>query len=177
MIYDQNGLQLSEVAETMNAYRLTAVDKTVKKFVAYARAARSSNDEWSMYDLGFFKDPRDAAYAAQEFELLYTKEQIRQMVIDKVFYETARDYRETLEIPEWQYPAEGLDMDDILGGSYKMNYVNNAREALVEALGVMNKKVPVLAIAKLMMNEVEKLVKNGTTYRNAAHKIVGELNA
>ena len=168
-----NGLQLTPVYDSKNSYRLTAVDLTQKKFAAYAASKPPHNNVWSMHTIGMYKDPRDAAYVAQEFEKVYTKEQVRQMIVDATFTETARDFRENIEIPEWRYRAEGMSIDEMIGGNYKTNYVDNAKDALVEAIRVHGVKAPALAIAKKMMAEVENLVRQGMTYRYAAHKIVG----
>lgn len=170
--YDLNGLELTPVSDSLNAYRLTAVDTTNEKYSAYAASKPTHKNEWSMHTIGLYKDPRDAAYVAQEFAKLYDKVKVRQMIIDGTFTEVAREFRENIEIPEWKYPAEGLSFEDILGGKYKTNYVNNAKDALLEAMRVFNIKAPALDAAKKMMAEVENLVRQGMTYRNAAHKIV-----
>ena len=172
MSYDMNGLQLTSVSNSLNTYRLTAVDLAQKKFSAYAASKPSHNNEWSMHHIGMYKDPRDAAYVAQEFEKLYDKVTVRQMIIDGTFSEIAREFRENIEIPEWKYPAEGLSIDDMLGGKYTTNYVNNAREALVEAIRVAGIKTPAIQQAKIMMNRVEELVRTGITYREAARQVV-----
>lgn len=171
--YDQNGLELTPVSNSLNAYRLTAVDVTTQKYAAYAASKPTHKNEWSMHTIHLYKDPRDAAFVAQEFAKVYDKVAVRQMIIDGSFNQVAKEFRENLEIPEWKYQAEGLTFEDILGGKYKTNYVNNAKDALVEALRVFNMKAPALKIATKMMAEVENLVKNGMTYRSAAAAIVG----
>lgn len=174
MAYDKNGLQLSPVAETRNTYRRTAVDMTQRKFSAYAASRPTRLNEWAMHTIGLYKDPRDAAYVAQEFEKLYDKVAVRQMIIDDTFTEVAKEFRENIDIPEWKFEAEGLTIEEMLGETgYKRNYVDNARDALIEALHVAGIKTPALKEAKLMMAAVEKLVsKNGMTYRRAAKKVV-----
>lgn len=171
--YDMNGLELSPVSTSMNAYRLTAIDMTNQKYAAYAASKPSKKNEWAMHPIGLFKDPRDAAFVAQEFAKVYDKQTVRVMITDGTFWEVAREFRESIEIPEWKYPAEGLSFDEIVGGKYKTNYVNNAKDALVEAIKVFNVKPPVLAVAKKMMSDLEEMVKGGMTYREAAKKIVG----
>ena len=167
-----NGLQLTSVSESKNSYRLTAVDLKQKKIAAYAASKPPHQNVWSMHNIGLYKDPRDAAFVAQEFEKRYNKIAVRQMVVDGTFYDIAREFRENIEIPEWKYPAEGMTIEEMIGDKYKTNYVNNARDALVEALKVANIKAPAIHKAKEMMNLVEKLVKNGITYREAAKKVV-----
>lgn len=177
-MYDRNGLQLSASndSKTLNSYRLTAVDMTHKKYNAYARASRpKGNMQWSMFKIGnLFEDARDAAFVAQEFEKEYTQEQVRTMVTDGVFYDVAREFVENLDIPEWQYPAEGLTIEDITNDyGYKVNRVDNAREALVEAISVFNKKTPPLKEAKVLINKVNKLYNGGLSYREAARIALG----
>lgn len=170
--YDLNGLELTPVSNSMNAYRLTAVDITTEKYAAYAASKPTHKNEWSMHTIHLYKDPRDAAFVAQEFAKVYDKVAVRQMIIDGSFGQTAKEFRENLEIPEWKYQAEGLSFEDILGGKYKTNYVNNAKDALVEAMRVFNMKAPALKVASKMIAEVEKMVTTGMTYRAAAHSIV-----
>lgn len=172
MYYDQNGLQLTPVSDSKNSYRLTAVDLLQKKFAAYAASKPPHNNVWSMHTIGLYKDPRDAAYVAQEFEKIYTKEQVRQMIVDSTFTEIAREFRENIDIPDWKYRAEGMSIEDMLGGKYTTNYVNNARDALVEAIRVAGVKAPPINKAKELMNKVECLVRTGITYREAARKII-----
>lgn len=170
--YDQNGLELTPVSNSLNAYRLTAVDVTAQKYAAYAASKPTHKNEWSMHTIGLYKDPRDAAFVAQEFAKIYDKFAVRQMVIDCTLNQVAKDFRESIDIPEWKYQAEGLSFDDILGGKYNTNYVNNAKDALVEALRVSNMKAPALKVAIEMMSKVENLVKSGMTYRSAAKFVV-----
>lgn len=172
MSYDLNGLQLTPVSDSKNTYRLTAVDLTAKKFCAYAASKPAHRNDWSMHTIGLYTDPRDAAFVAQEFEKLYDRVAVKQMIVDATFNEIAREFRENIEIPEWKYQAEGLSIDDMLGGKYTTNYVDNAREALIEAIRVAGIKTPVIAKAKEMMAKVDKLVKTGITYREAARQIV-----
>lgn len=169
--YDLNGLELTPMAETLNSYFLTAVQTKLRKYEAYA-AGTSKKNVWTKHRIGMFNDPRDAAFVAQEFARIYSKDTVDELVRDGNFAEVAKEFRETIEIPEWKYPAEGLDFDDIEGGSYKLNYVNNARDALVEAIKVLGKKVPSIADAKKMISKVEDSVAEGMTYRTAAHQLV-----
>jgi len=46
---DRNGLELTPAADTMNAYRLTSVSTSTKKFTAYAAGTRKSNQEFNMF--------------------------------------------------------------------------------------------------------------------------------
>lgn len=174
-MYDRNGLQLSKATESLNSYYRTAVDMTVRKYAAYAQASRSKgNNEWAMFNIGLFKDPRDAAYVAQEFEKQYTKEQIRQMVTDQTFRQIANDFVENLEIPEWKYPAEGILIEDILNDyGYKMNYVNNAKEALREVISVFGITPPSLKEVQKLVDQVEEKYKSGISYREAARIVMG----
>jgi hypothetical protein len=175
-MYDRNGLQLSTAkAETLNTYRLTSVDLTTKKYTAYARASRpGGNNQWSMFKIGNqFKDPRDAAYVAQEFEKQYTHEQVRQMYTDGTFYDIGREFVQNLEIPEWNYPAEGLLVEDILNDyGYKQNYVPDAKTALREAISVFGIKPPSIKDIPGLVKKVETLYNEGATYREAAMKVL-----
>lgn len=170
--YDQNGLELTPVSNSLTAYRLTAVAVTTKKYAAYAASIPPHKIGWSMHIIHLYKDPRDAAFVAQEFAKVYDKAAVRQMIDDGSFNQVAKKFCENIEIPEWKYQAEGLTIEDILGGKYKTNYVNNVKDALVEAIRVAGVKTPPLKIATKMMADVEELVKNGFTYRIAAKTVV-----
>jgi hypothetical protein len=170
---DRNGLELTPAADTMNAYRLTAVNTQAKKFAAYAAGTRKSNSEFNMFTIGFYGDPRDAAYVAQQFEKKYSKSQVREMVVDGTFAEVAKEFRSNIDIPEWVYPAEGMTIDEMLNTTYKRNYVLTAREALVEAINVFKKPVPSLKDAAVMIKRVEAAVKEGMTLRAAAAQVIG----
>ena len=176
-MYDRNGLQLSNAAaETLNTYRLTTVDLTTRKYSAYARASRPKGQmQWSMFKIGAqFKDPRDAAFIAQEFEKVYTHDQVRQMYTDGVFYEVAREFVKNTEIPEWQYPAEGLLVEDILNDyGYKQNYVPDSKTALREAIAVFGMKPPSLKEIPILVKKVQELYDQGLTYRQAAMQVLG----
>ena len=171
--FDRNGLELTPAADTMNAYRLTAVNTKTKKFSAYAAGTRKSNQEFNMFTIGLYDDPRDAAYVAQEFEKKVSKSQVREMVTDGTFPEFAKEFQSNIDIPEWVYPAEGMTIDEMLNTTYKRNYVLNAREALVEAINVFKKPVPSLKAAAEMIKRVEAAVKEGMTLRTAAAKVIG----
>lgn len=170
--YDNNGLELTPVANSLNAYRLTAVDMTEKKYAAYAASKPRRKNDWSMHTIGLYKDPRDAAFVAQEFAKLHDKVAVRQMITDNTFIDIVRAFRETIEIPVWKFDPEGLSFDDILGGKYKTNYVNNAKDAIIEALRVFQKKTPSLAEGKILLQKVEAMVKSGLNYRQAAHSVI-----
>ena len=175
-MFDHNGLELTPAAETMNAYRLTAVDLKAKKFAGYARAKPRFKDDWSMYRIGYFSDPRDAAYVAQAFEKKFDSVKVRQMVTDGLFDEIAVEFSSSLEIPEWKYQAEGFSVEELINGGYeeyKKNYVDNAKEALVEFFKVTNTKPPTLEVAKKLIADVEKMYKTGKTYRESAKAIMG----
>jgi hypothetical protein len=174
MSYDMNGLQLTSVSESKNSYRLTAVDLKQKKIAAYAASKPPHQNVWSMHNIGLYKDPRDAAFVAQEFEKKYDKITVRQMIVDGTFYDIAREFRQNIDIPEWKYPAEGMTIEEMLGSKYKMNYVNNARDALLEAMKVENIKSPIVSKAKEMMAKVENLAKTGITFREAAKQVIAK---
>lgn len=171
--FDRNGLELTPAADTLNAYRLTAVNTKIKKFTAYAAGTRKSNNEFNMFTIGLYNDPRDAAYVAQTFEKKMSKAQVREMVTDGTFAEYAKEFRSNIEIPDWVYPAEGMTIDEMLNTTYKRNYVLDAREALVEAINVFKKPVPSLKEAAVLIKKVEAAVKEGMTLRAAAAKMVG----
>lgn len=171
-MYDRNGLELSPIQDSLNAYKFTAVNTNTRNYSAYAQATRGKG-VYSMVTISKFDDPRDAAFVGQEFNKLYNVQQVYEMVVDKTFADVVKQYLEQLDIPEWQYPAEGLDWDDITGeNGYKKNRVDNARDALVEALRIEGKTTPALPAAKKMIAEVEKLYNEGMSFREAAKKVV-----
>lgn len=176
-MYDRNGLQLTTAnTETLNTYRLTAVDLTIRKYSAYARASSpKGNMQWSMFKIGsLFDDPRDAAFVAQEFEKQYDKDTVRQMVTDGTFYDIAREFKKNIEIPEWKFPAEGLLVEDILNDhGYKTNYVPDSKTALQEVIKVFGLKVPALKEVPAIVKKVEVLYNEGFTYREAARQVMG----
>jgi len=176
-MYDRNGLQLTAQSNTLNSYRLTAVSLKVKKYSAYARADRTKgNLEWTMFSIGLFNDPRDAAFVAGEFEKTYTKEQIRQMINDETFRETCNEFKTGLDIPVWQFPAEGLLIHDILSDyKYDRNYVADAKEALREVIKTFKLQVPAMSAIAALVAKVETIYSTGKTYREAA-KIAMEMN-
>ena len=169
-MYDNNGLELSQMNDTLNTYLYTAMNVKTRKVVAYAPIRLNTTVKFGMITIGFFTDPRDAAFVAQSFNKLYTKEQSTQMSIDGTFREVAKDFIANLEIPEWEFEAEGLSFDDITGEGerYMFNYVNNARDALKEAVKKFNVKVPSLEVLKKLEAKVDALVKSGASYRAAA---------
>jgi len=172
MTYDRNGLQLSPKGETHNAYRMTYVDFTRKKFAAYARG-NETESHISIKRIGYFDDPRTAAFVAQEFEKKYDKVQVDYLIDSGTFVQTVVEFTGSIDIPEWQYPAEGMTKDDLDSEFvYKFNRVDNAREALVEAIQLTGVTVPPVKKAKLMIKEVENLYKLGISYRDAAMKTV-----
>lgn len=174
-MYDRNGLQLTPIKRNnLNSYRLTAVDLTERKYSAYARAYTNQKNVWSMYKIGsLYDDPRDAAFVAQEFEKVYDSHKVRQMVTDGIFYETARQYAKNVEIPEWEFPAEGLLIEDILNDyGYEANRVEDAKSALVEAYKVFQIKPPALKEVPALVKKVEEYFAKGMSYRQAARKVV-----
>jgi hypothetical protein len=175
MNYDRNGLEFSTIADTMNSYRYTAVDVKCKKYVAYAQAARpKGNNQWAMFPIAEYDDPRDAAYVGQTFATKYSRDEIRQMVTDETFRDSCKKFIADIEIPVWQYPAEGLLIEDITNDyGYKQNYVNSATEALKEAIAIFKMKIPDLKSAKVLVNLVETKYKEGMSYRDAAKVALG----
>jgi hypothetical protein len=177
-MYDHNGLELTPMAETMNSYKMTNVNLTRKKFAAYARATAKHAKEMSMFDIAYFDDPRDAAFIAQEFAKKFSKETVRSMVTDGTFKETAKEFAQNLEIPEWKYQAEGFSIEELLNGGYeeyKKNYAATAKDALVEAIKVLGKKTPDLKTSKIIIEKVENLYKTGMNYRDAAYIIMEKM--
>lgn len=176
-MFDRNGLQLTTAqSNTMNTYRLTAVDLTIKKYSACAYASKpKGKSQWAMFKIGtMFKDPRDAAYIAQEFSKQYTPEQIRQMVTDDTFKEVSNQFVEDTEIPDWKFPAEGLLVEDILNDyGYKTNYVPDSKAALREVINVFGLETPALKKVPGLVAEVEALYNKGVTYREAARQVMG----
>lgn len=172
-MYDRNGLELSPVSESFNAYKFTSVDFTTKRYDAYARGTRKHQNQWNMFTIGTYKDPRDAAYVAQKFDEEHDNQFVRDLVTDGEWYKYAREYRENIDIPEWEFPSEGLTIEDIeLDYGYKTNRVSSPKEALIEAIKVFGKKPPVLKYVKPMVDAVEELYEDGLTYRQAAQKVV-----
>jgi hypothetical protein len=174
MQYDRNGLQLSSIAKSRNAYLHTAVDINRKKYAAYAQASRPLGaQQWAMFPIGFFDDPRDAAFVAQSFQDKYNRDNIRQMVEDGEFNQVASDFVKNLDIPEWKYPAEGILIEDILCDyGYKNNIVPDAKVALREVITVFELKTPPLKDVKGLIDQVEKLYKSGMTYRESARIVM-----
>lgn len=175
MTYDQNGLELSPIAECKNAYLRTTVDLTAKKFTAYAYAKATRTGEWTMYTFARFDDARDAAFVAQEFQKKYPPEVCRQMVTDGTLLETGRQFAADLEIPEWKYPAEGFTIEEHLNGGYSdgmKNYVDNARDAMREALKAAHKKAPKLSMVSAILSKIEMIkMEQNVTYRIAAQQV------
>lgn len=177
-MYDHNGLELTPMSDTMNSYKMTAVDLTKKKFIAYVRSAVRSKNEFSMFNISFHNDPRDAAFVAQEFAKKYSKEVVRSMVIDGTFKEFAKEFSENLEIPVWKYYAEGFSIEELINGGfeeYQKNYAATAKDAIVEAIKVLGKKTPDLKTAKAIIEKVENLYKTGMSYRAAANQILSNV--
>lgn len=173
-MYDRNGLELSPIQDSMNAYKFTAVNPAIRAYSAYAQATRGKGI-YSMVTIARFDDPRDAAFVGQEFAKRFTEDDVYQMVIDKTFDDIAKDFVDNLDFPVWQYPAEGLDWDDIIGNDgTKQNRVDNARDALIEAIKAAGKATPALAQAKKMIAEVESLYHNGMSFREAAKNVVNK---
>jgi hypothetical protein len=172
-MYDRNGLELTPQADTMNTYKLTTVELNKRKYGAYARARETRNGEWTMFKIGYFADPRDAAYIAQKFAEEFDQDRVRQLVTDRQFDEMAALFVATTEIPEWKYPAEGMLIEDILNDyGYKRNRVLDAREALVEAIKLFGKRAPALNMVKDYIARVDQLYKAGKSYREAAREVV-----
>jgi hypothetical protein len=175
-MYDRNGLKLAAShGDTLNSYYKTSVDTYAKSYKALAYATRTKgNNQWAMFEIGGYDDPRDAAYAASIFEAEYSRETVRSLVSDGGFKEVAIEFRKKLEIPEWKYPAEGLLIEDILGeNSYKTNHVSDARAALLEIIKLKKLPAPNLKKAKEMIDAVQAEYEKGVTYREAARMVMG----
>jgi hypothetical protein len=175
-MYDRNGLQLaaSNDPKTKNSYRMTSVDLKERKYFAYARASRPKGQmQWSMFKIAGFNDPRDAAFVAQEFEKQHKSEYIRELVTDGLFYKYAKEFAQNIDIPEWKYPAEGYLIEDHLNDyGYKVNRVDSARDALVEAIKVFGLKPPSLKEVPNLIAAVEKNYEEGMSYREAARNVM-----
>ena len=175
-MYDRNGLELTNAErESFNTYKFTAVDFKERKFTAYAPSTKYNNWNFCMHTIRHYRDPRDAAFVAQEFHKIYDRHAVSDMINAGTFREICNEFIENLDIPEWKYPAEGYTIEELLGEKviYKKNYVGNAREALLEAFEVFNvTNRPSLDAAKKMMNRVEELYRNGMTYRQAAAEVI-----
>jgi hypothetical protein len=182
-MYDRNGLELSPMQESMNSYKFTAVNPKARKFTAYAQADRKSavaHGIYTMVTIARYEDARDAAYVAQTFAKLYNPTQVFEMVRDDILKDVVADFLAELEIPEWQYPAEGLDWDDILGfesgeSRYKQNHVSDARGALIEAIDALKRKAPLASNVPGMIAFVDGLYNQGRSYREAAHLVASRL--
>ena len=172
-MYDRNGLELTTAAaDTLNSYRLTAVSIKNRKFIAISNQSYQRKGEWTMFNIGMFKDPRDAAYVAQEYERQYGKHITRQKVTDGEWREFANDFVKNIDIPEWVFPAEGLSIDEMTGESgYRRNHVESAREALVEALQLLKRKIPPLSEVPTLIKKVENKYNTGLSYREAAKEV------
>lgn len=176
MSYDSNGLELTtSLADTLNTYLYTAVDQKNRRFDAIAIPGFPAHaNRFNMIDIASYKDPRDAAFIAQEFAKEFSKEEIRTMIIDGTFRETAKQFAATTEIPEWQFPAEGLDFDDILSDyKYDRNWHETARDALVEVFKNIPGKRPALKEVNRLIKMVEEYkAKHSCPYRTAARAVV-----
>lgn len=172
-MYDRNGLELTPKANTMNSYKYTAVDLTAKKFTAYARATQKHSKEWNIFRIGNFKDPRDAAYIGQKFADEHTKEYVRTLHTDGEWAEYAALWISEQDIPEWKYEAEGMTIDDITGeNTYKINRVDDAKEALREWISMKGIKVPPLNMVNNLIQSVNQLYQNGKSYRQAVRELL-----
>jgi hypothetical protein len=96
------------------------------------------------------------------------------MITDCTFDDVCVEFLCEIEIPEWEYAAEGMLIEDITNDyGYRQNYVNNASEALKEAISVFKLKTPDLKSAKKLIDLVEKKYKEGISYREAAKNVLG----
>lgn len=175
-MYDRNGLELTPVQTSLNAYKFTAVNPKARVYSAYAQSTRNRG-VYSMVTIAKFTDPRDAAFVGQEFAKIYDEDTILQMAIDGTFKEIAVEFVHSLTIPQWTYPAEGLDWDDIHGSKTGLiNRVENARQALVEAIKVADKPIPPLSACKALIARVESMYASGDySYRSAAKTVAQEI--
>ena len=104
-MYDRNGLELTPIQNSLNAYKFTAVNPKIRAYSAYAQATRHKG-VYSMVTIARFDDARDAAFVGQEFAKAFAEDQVYQMVIDKTFDDVAKDFVDGLQMPIWQYPAD-----------------------------------------------------------------------
>lgn len=175
-MYDKNGLALTPMGDSKNSYLYTAMIMGTRKVSAYARVRKEKGVNFLMASIGMFDDPRDAAFIAQEFAKAYNVDQTTQMKVDGTFREISKEFIKNTEIPEWQFPAEGLTFEELEGegaDGYMFNYVNNAKDALREVVQMFKLKAPAVKAIPALITKVEELVKGGETYRAAARKTMG----
>lgn len=165
---DRNGLELSPVGHSANAYKFTAIRVNARGWSAYARGMETGK-EVSIHNFSkTFKDERDAAYVAQMFALAYDKEAVTKLVQEGNFLEVTKKFVAEIELPEWKYASEGLDVEDFQSGDYGTNRVDNLRVAIVEAIKLSGRKAPSIAIAKQITDDAQRLVDYGLSMRAAA---------
>lgn len=174
---DRNGLELSPNQESLNAYRLTSVNTKGKYYSANAYSNPDRRLTYAMHLIKNCKDPRDAAFIAQEFEKHYSRDVVTDMVLSGDFKQAVEEFLSNLEIPEWKYPAEGLTFEEMeCDWGYKKNYVTDAREALIEAFSIFGVKKFPLNTIPIFIAELESRVFDGSkTYRTAAREMAMEL--
>ena len=176
-MYDRNGLELSPVSHrTMNSYKFTTVDLKIKRYNAYASIhSKYENENFGMVTIRAYKDPRDAAFVGQEFNKMYNKFVARELQDAGDLRDVITDFLENVEIPEWKFPSEGLSIEELLGEvKYRTNRVDSAKEALIEAIKLTGSKPPALNLINEIVKKVEKLYKEGLTYREAALEVIKE---
>lgn len=173
-MYDQNGLELSPISErAKTAYKNTAANERARTFSAIANA---NGAKFRMRTIKRYKDDRDAAFVGQEFAKLYDEHAVGQMIRDCTFDEVVGEFLAGLEIPEWQFPSEGMTFDEMAGDeTYEKNRVENMELALKEALKMFlpdECPLPKLFKAQQMWHAANELYAGGMSRREAAKTVV-----
>jgi len=165
---DRNGLKLSSVSETPNAYYKSHMHLRTKDFRARAWTSKPK----STITIGSFADARDAAYVAEQFGLTYSNDQIDDFTLSGSFREIAKDFIKNISIPEWRYPSENVTFKELEEGVYKTNRSSDAREALRDVIISRKMSFPPITRVKAIIAEVEKEYSLGLNYRDAAQKVL-----
>lgn len=176
---DRNGLFLSARAgKTVNTYYLTALDRMLLKWQAYTRLSKLNNTEMTLRSVGFYDDPRDAAYVAQAWQRKFSGDDVRKMVENDTFAEETRKFRDNLKIPKWMFPAEGMSAAEIVyyeaaTKAAKEFPSEDPKQCLRIALKMfMAGYVPPLAIVNFLFKEMKEETTLSTW--EAAKKVIVE---
>lgn len=154
---DKNGLRYTTVSNTLNAYLYTAYNSRTERWQACARACPSSpgmKGEFNFTHIHFYKDPRDAAFAAQRFADLYDHRQVRQMMDMDTLRGVIQDFREEITIPVWQWPSHAPTQQEIETNVAYMGLPGCPKSAIRFALQQIGRKPPHVALMNMIVDEM-----------------------
>ena len=170
---DRNNLELSKVQKGLNAYRFSYVHKVRKSFMASAYASFVAHSKTSTFDIMHYDDSRDAAYVGQTFMQEYDPETVRALYESGDLGPTVREFLSTVEIPVWEFPAEGYTKADLTEGmNYEKNRVEGAIDSLREVFKALEMKAPPLKEIPALIATCEALYAEGFSWRAAALETV-----